>query len=484
MTNHSPAHGESGAALLIALLALSLVTLLGLFISLNATTGVVISDNYESQIQATYAAMAGIHHARVLLRGLNLNEVLRGPDGAYDASAAYVSAAKSYGFRNPLSLLTAQSLNIADPAADIAAIPDDGVISTGFFNAVSGTVLIPITGISQLAPNPYGGGMIITSRYFVKVTDNNGEASEIAGDPDDNPFVDGDGIVIVRSLGIAKTMPGETGVTNRRNSAVVFEARYKRFSTWDLGPAVVVLGNDISADFSGAYEISGGSFPGIGTIDTLSGDATFPDQIIRESAAGGGEITGGGISNPSVRDLSGQISSNRDQLLLLNPIYLGDFVDSKAPQMADNVYNGDQIWPDGSTPNLGSYDVSKPWNDPEQDPKITVVRGNLQINGRFSGGGLLIVTGDLQVSGPFKYDGLILAIGSGRVVFAGPGIEIEGEVLVASLTSTSGDPALGTPEISIGGNNRMSSNRNAIHMAIGLIPPSQISFREIAGSDP
>jgi hypothetical protein len=484
MTNHSPTRGESGAALLIALLALSLITLLGLFISLNATASVVISDNYESQIQATYAAMAGIHHARVLLRGLNLNDVLKGPDGAYDASAAYVSAAKSYGFRNPLSLLAAQALNIADPASDIAAIPDDGVISAGAFNGTSGIGLIPITGISQLAPNSYGPGMIVTSRYFVKVTDNNGEASEIAGDPDDNPFVDGDGIVIVRSLGIAKTISGRTGITNRRNSAVVFEARYKRLSTWDLGPAVVVLGNDVNADFSGAYEISGGSFPGIGAIDTISGDSAFPDQIIRESAAGGGEITGGGMSNPSVRDISGQIRSNRDQLLLLNPSYLGDFVDNKAPQMADTVYNGDQIWSDGGTPNLGSFDVNKPWNDPEQDPKITVVRGNLQMNGRLSGGGLLIVTGNLQVSGPLKYDGLILVIGSGRLAFAGPGIEIEGEVLVANLTNTNGIPALGTPEISIGGNSRISSNRNAVRMAIGLMPASQISFREIAGSDP
>jgi hypothetical protein len=484
MTNHPAAHSDSGAALLIALLALSLFTLLGLFMSLNATSSVAISDNYESQIQATYAAMAGIHHARVLLRGLDLNDVLKGPDGAYDASAAYVSEAKSYGFRNPLSLLVAQSLNIADPAADVAANSDDGMISTGFFSGTSGTALIPITGIGQLAPNPYGPGMIVTSRYFVKVTDNNGETSEIAGDPNDNPFIDGDGIVIVRSLGIARTIMSETGSTKRRNSAVIFEARYKRLSTWDLGPALVVLGDDVDADFSGAYEISGESFPGIGTVDTFSGDAAFPDQIIREAAAGSGEITGGGIPNPSVRDITGQIRSNRDQILLLNPGYLRDFVDSKAPQMADSIYNGDQLWLDGSAPNLGAYDVSQPWNAPEQDPKITLVRGNLQANGGLSGGGLLIVTGNLQVSGPFKYNGLVLLIGSGRAVFAGPGVDIEGAVLVANLIDTNGAIAYGTSGISIGGNNRLSSNRNAVRMAVGLIPPSQISFREIAGSGP
>jgi hypothetical protein len=484
MINPSAARGESGAALLVALLALSMLTLLGLFISVNATTGIAISDNYESQIQATYASLAGIHHARVLLRGLDLSDALKGPDGAYDAGAAYILEAKRYRFRNPLSLLMAQTLNIADPSADIASISDDGAISTGVFGGTSGIALIPIAGIGQMAPNPYGPGMIVSSRYFVKVTDNNGEPSELAGDPGDNPFFDGDGIVIVRSLGIAKTIVSETGSTHRRNSAVIFEARYKRFTAWDLGSALAVLANGVRADFSGGYEISGGSYPGIATVDTISGDSTFPDQIIRAAAGGSGEITGGGIPNPSIHDITGSVNSNRDQRLLLNPLYLRDFVDNKAPQIADSVFDGDQLWSDGGAPNLGVYDVARPWNDPEQNPRITVVRGNVQMDGAISGGGLLIVTGDLQVSGPLRYSGLILVIGAGRLALAGPGIEIEGEILTANLTDTNGVIAFGISDISVSGNTRLIANKNAVRMAVGLIPASQIGFREIAGTDP
>jgi Tfp pilus assembly protein PilX len=77
---------NAGAALLLALLALLLLSLLGLFLSLSAATGVHISDNYESEVQATYAALAGLRHARVLFRGLALNDLLSGPDGTYDAS--------------------------------------------------------------------------------------------------------------------------------------------------------------------------------------------------------------------------------------------------------------------------------------------------------------------------------------------------------------------------------------------------------------
>ena len=40
----------------------------------------------------------------------------------------------------------------------------------------------------------------MTARYFVKVTDNNGDASELEADPSDNPFFDGDGIITTADL--------------------------------------------------------------------------------------------------------------------------------------------------------------------------------------------------------------------------------------------------------------------------------------------
>mgnify|MGYP001558606460 CR=1 FL=1 len=475
---------ESGSALLLALLALTLLSLLGFFMSLSATTGVEISDNYESHVQATYAALAGLHHARVLFRGLDLNDLLTGPDGVYDAGVPYMSKARSFEFRNPVSLLTALTLDIIDPALDVAGIPDDGWISTGFYNGVRGVALIPGSGIVQTAPNPYGSGTIATSRYFVKVSDNNGEASEIAGDAANNPFVDGDGIMIVRALGTAKTMADTTGLTLRRNSVALFEARFKRLSTWDLGPALVVLGPETSAEFSGAFEISGGSFPGMGTIDTAAGDLIFPDRIIRAAAGAGEGITGGAEPIPSIRDISGQVGSNADQRLVMNPGYLWDFIHNQTREMADNFYEGNQSWLEGSAPDLGTFDPSKPWNAPEQGPKITVVQGDLQISGGISGGGLLVVTGSFSYSGAFAFSGLVIVAGSGRLIAAGSGLGIAGGVLVANLINAGDEIAFGPSCLSVGGNSRIASNKENVRMAIGLIPVAQISFREIAGSDP
>ena len=363
-------------------------------------------------------------------------------------------------------------------------MPDDGLISTGFYGGSAGTVLIPMTGIGLTSQNPYGPGEIVTSRYFIKVTDNSGEASEIAGDPTDNPFVDGDGVVVVRSIGVSKTFSQSVGSVPRLNSIVVFEARFKRLSTFDLGPALVVIGNKVNASFDGAFLIDGNQSPGIGTIDTNAGDANRPDQIIRAAAANHGSITGGAQPNPSIRDISGQVGSNPDWSLLLNPQYLWNFIHVQAPKFADSFFNGNQHWSDGVAPYAGSYDVFKPYNAPGQDPKITMVDGDLYLGGGFSGGGLLIVTGSLFCSGPYTYNGLVLVLGAGNLVAQGSGQGINGGLLVASLMEQSGAIIFGAPGISISGNSRFLSNRDAVKAAIALIPVSQISFREIAGSDP
>src|SRR6266496_2496272 len=74
---------EQGIAVLIAMIALSIFSVLGMYMSLNATTEVWIADNVEGKIQAEFAASAGINHARELFKGLTHDLLLTGPDGTY-----------------------------------------------------------------------------------------------------------------------------------------------------------------------------------------------------------------------------------------------------------------------------------------------------------------------------------------------------------------------------------------------------------------
>jgi hypothetical protein len=484
---HSPGgeaySGEQGIAVLLALIALSLFSLLGLLMMLNSGTDLRISDNSESQIRASCGALAGLNHSRVLLRGLSFDQQLKGPDGTNDSSISYRAQAKAFGFRNPIPWAIARSLDILNPANDLIGIADDGLINSGYVAGTGGIPLIPLSGLAQMADNPYGFGKMVLSRYFVRVTDNNGAVSELAGDPADNPFYDGDGVVIVRSMGIAQTIREKLGSTRTNDSVVVFEARFKRRSTFSLPAPLVLQGSQVDTVFAGNdFNIDGGGQPGIGAIDTNPTDSYLPDQLLRTSAAGHGSIIGGGLPSPSIADVTGRIGGNPDQALLLNSAYLWTFAHSSTPGFADYVFRGDQHWSAASMPYIGSFDIAHPVHAPGQDPKVTLVDGNLSASGDIAGAGLLVVTGSFSCDDGFKYNGLVLVIGAGNVSFSGFNTGISGGLYIVQVTSAGGVTTFGTPAFSMSGSSYLRADANALSMAVGLIPVSQISFREVTSS--
>jgi len=463
-----PDAGESGVALLLVMFALALVSVLGLVLTMRATTEARIGDNAASHIRAVYAALSGLEHARMLARGLDFDALLRGPDGVRDTGAAYRAEAKRFRFRLPLSVAAAQGLDLGDPSASVGGASDDGIVSTGMLYGAPGTELIPRAGVA-LPP-----GAVPASRYFVKVTDNNGEASELAGDAGDDPFIDGDGIVVVRSVGVSGTFAEQAGNSLRRNSVAVFESRLKRAATWDLGAALAVLGPDADAAFTGAAEIAGG----VGALDTSPGGGGTLEAALREAAAGSG------MAEPSVRDLTASARADRDKAWLLQAGRLRDFVARRAPRMADKVYEGDQLWTAGSAPPLGAYDKGRPWNDPSQKPLFTLVRGDLDAPEGLRGAGVLVVAGRLSCAGTLDWRGLVLVLGGGELSLDGDGPGIAGGLVVGRWIDGGGGAAFGVPVVAIGGATRVTADRDLVRMALRLFPVEQVGFREIAGADP
>jgi len=367
--------------------------------------------------------------------------------------------------------------------ADIGDAPDDGIINTGALFGVAGTALIPQAGIAQWADNPTGTGQRLLSRYFVKVTDNNGDTSERAADAADNPFIDGDGIIIVRSVGVSRTFAEAAGKGVRNNSVAVFESRLRRAATWDIGPALSILGSSANAVFKGSPEINGGDAAGIGILNTSGSSVEFSKQVILEASIVE-NITGGGLPSPSIRGISAEAGNDRDKSILYNAGGLKDFIERRAPRGADIVYEGDRIWTAANTPFLGFYSKTMPWNDPAQKPYFVLVKGNLTAPDGLSGAGVLVVTGRLDCAGTLNYRGLILALGEGRLVLATDGPGVAGGVVAGKLVDLGEDVIFGTPDIYIGGFTRITSDKELVRMALRLFPVEQISFREIAGSDP
>jgi hypothetical protein len=485
--------GQEGMAVLIALVALSIFSLLGLSLVLNSATEVRISDNYESQVQANNAALAGLHHGRELLRGIRFNDILPGPNGATDGSTSYLTQARTHAFRNPLSWSAARALNIEDPLSLLSKAYDDGILNTGHLGTTNGTPLIPLIGIELTSPNPYGSdtegnATLTTGRYFVKVTDNNGEATELAIDGADNPFFDGDNIIIMRSMGVARTIRETGGGLVRSNSVAVYEAKFRRRMTFDMDAPFIVQGDEVlpssSNMFDGAaFRVDGGrSNYGVATIDTDTSNFVFPSERISSSLDPNQDRNIRGMGpEPSIMDITNAIAADPDKSLLLDPNYMWEFINNVLPLYADNYYEGDQTWTGHEKGlDLGTYDLTKPDSHPSQNPRVSMVKGDLNIGGNISGGGLLVVTGKLKGSGSMSWHGLILVIGQGNFNGSGLNVGIDGGIYIANVTEDDdGNVVFGTPKFTLSGFCLFRMHGAAIRMAIRMFPPAQLSFREI-----
>jgi hypothetical protein len=120
-----------------------------------------------------------------------------------------------------------------------------------------------------------------------------------------------------------------------------------------------------------------------------------------------------------------------------------------------------------------------------QAPRVTLINGDLEVNGNISGAGIMLVTGRLHGTGQLNYTGLVLLIGAGDMGGGGLNLRVNGGVLVAHVFDTGASAVFGTPKFTVSGESMLLMNDAAIRMATRLIPPSQVSLREIRnGIDP
>ena len=73
---HRTLGSQDGFALILAILALLLLTFLGLTLATNTSTELQIATNYRWSQQARYNAEAGLESAKSLLRGMDWEEIL------------------------------------------------------------------------------------------------------------------------------------------------------------------------------------------------------------------------------------------------------------------------------------------------------------------------------------------------------------------------------------------------------------------------
>jgi hypothetical protein len=285
-------------------------------------------------------------------------------------------------------------------------------------------------------------------------------------------------------MGIAQTLAVGPQAGMLSNSVVVYEARFKRFSTFALDAPVVVQSSAVGPAavdmFSGStFLIQGGpDAPGIAVIDTSMQDGVEPAQEILSRLGQNQTLCVQGAGSPPIRNITPAIAAHTDKRLLLDQASSWRFVRQSVPRFADNALLGPQFWMGASPVPLGSYDPALPPASPGQDPLVTYVDGDLFVDGNLVGGGLLVVTGKVTIQGHFIFNGLILVLGAGELDIRGWST-VSGAIFLAGLSNVNGNLSWGTAKLSVGENCRIRFDRAAIQAAVNLIPAAQLGCREI-----
>jgi len=212
------------------------------------------------------------------------------------------------------------------------------------------------------------------------------------------------------------------------------------------------------------------SLPALGVVGGNSSVNSVVSDI-QASPNRSAEYTGGGLSTPSVADVTGGLPSSES-----TPSQLEALV-QQVESTADYVVQG----PATSLPNYGT-----PTNP------VTVVvdsanngaTGNLTLSGNVTGYGTLVVRGTYSPSGTVGWNGMILVIGQGIVMGTGGGNNsYNGAFFVANTRDSSGNllSTLGEPTFnwSGGGGNGIFYNSCSINNATSNQTYRVLSFHEV-----
>ena len=409
---------ERGAALVIVMFALLIMSVIGLSISYTAGQEVFSSKNELLANQAFYAAEAGLQDALNVIRGQ------RCPIGAASCNPSLAS--------NKVSFTIVSTPSSSNAASDTSAVAR---LSRWLsYSALGGTAVT----------------LDATNGLYYRI-----QVLPIAGSPDLQLVSTGLGplgarrtvrLRIVRNAAAVPPLPATITMLGQNPTGTTGNSNAHTTSGYDHAATA-------SRDPNW-----GGNKPIFGVLDAPGSNANR-DYLLANSVSGDKPGTfeiPPGVPDRVVSLPTAQIPFNND------PAQARAFI-RQMSSIANTVINPGDALPSGA---LGT------------SARQTVV----VVNGNFTppsgGAGILIVTGDLTLNGNFNYEGLIFVLGTGRVLRnGGGGGTINGGMLLASFTDAStifdGTPVFDTNG---GGNSNVLYNSGAIQNVLNSIPITARSF--------
>jgi len=506
---------ERGAALLIAIFALLLISAVAIAMIMMAGTESAISVNYRSALQAFYNAKAGIEEGRGRLWSGSAN-----PMSAVSGFPTFLPKGQVWYITNPASGET------VDPKTSTNSY-FDAEYANEWGSAISSATVKPYvttaTSLAGTANAPYKWVRITATTEQSLGIDVNG-----SGAPLDNTkelCFDGSQIVAVASAGSDCTSVSNNSfqvftvaslaVTPGINGGQRLEEYTVAPHSYNLNfPGALTMAGPIGT-FNGAnsnpYHINGadgsGSVPVSGCtpttnsiaaidvspgLDTANNSGKDNQHYVGDILPRPGNYTGAMPNPPPSPAISGNpsITAQNPTGSLGSASALNQLVDT-LKQNADGVMQpnpapvGDHN-NSGTTYNFGDTSHGWPAGMSASNPKVVVVDGSFDL-GPNTGYGILVVTGNFVYHGNSGWNGIVLVIGDGTTTFDGLGGgtgEFDGAVFVATTRDSAGHALSNFGavnfDISGGGGNGIYYSSCWINKVSQVPGLKLLSFKEIA----
>ena len=490
---------EQGAALVIAIFSLLLISVVATALILTAGTQTAIKSNYKSAMHAFYDAKAGLEEARGRLwwpppsdpnPNAIRNCVFPGGGNMPFGRVCYITNPSAGENVDPTNL------DPANPYADFEyqqewnkPVTSDAV--QPFIPSVS-----PVTSPKNIA-GPLYKWVRITPKTEASVNFDSDADKVVDTTPlflygqnvfdSKNPLPPGSPQVLTITS-LAVTPSGSRRMVQYTVAAAPLTTALPTFPaalTLDgnnvhfAGP----LSNNNDDNKNSTFRINGndlnappGTPPGVPAIGyTNSNDGSGISTAAVPSA---NYPSPTGVSNVSLLPPWTPQTPSGLPSILQTPSGLDSLVQNIA-QGADLVLN----------PPSGTADQTNlPATMSAQNPMVVVVNGNFNLHGYGIGYGLLVVTGTLDYDPDASWNGVILVIGRGIFTSTKGGVGgINGAVFIAQTRDSAGNllPNLGQSSFTqTGGGRGIQYSSSWVNATKTLMPYQVLSFREIAQTTP
>jgi Tfp pilus assembly protein PilX len=482
-------HDEQGIALIMALIALLIVTSIGLSMMFMSDTETSINSNYRDEQTAYYASKAGLEEVRDRMRPSATNTI-----NATPATSLLPTTLPGTTVNGVLYITNPLNGETVAPWLTTNTYFDDQIckqVSCG-----TGIQLPTLSGWYQTATasTTYATSPVLPYKWVRITLKTNGAASGWSGATQNVMYVDGQSahasyyVCWNGTNEIAQSTP----CTSPKLSVYLLTAL-----------AVTPSGTRRMLQYEMTQDMLNLTFPSALTLDgsnaslsTVTGPHSMPYKMVGTDTAGcGGVATGSpqpaiGVTNtpdiatvisgipsnrlanytgksaaPDVENIASSLPANMQSVASLNALL------QTVKSNANQVYSTDQ----SNLANVGTPTA----------PQIIYIDGNYSPSGNVTGYGILVVTGTFSPGGNVGWNGIVMVVGQGSMVGNGGGNNsYNGAVIVAKTADAGGNPlaSLGAAnfDFSGGGGNGINYSSGCINQASSFSDYLTVSMRELA----